>query len=222
MARHRLGRRAVITAVHALILTVYYWSLSPIALPSHPEWLDLQHTWVTGLPVHFGVIYLGYLAALWLSQRRDRAASRPDTESATPAAHATRALAVGVAIAIVGSFLEALAVGKFPGVTWFVMRILITVPFVPAWWAAAGRDRASAVGGGITLAFILATYCLEGALSKRDRARFGAHLARCPRCTRYLARMQAAITALGRVEPEALAPEAGDELVARYRRWKSA
>jgi hypothetical protein len=35
---------------------------------------------------------------------------------------------------------------------------LITVPFVLVWWAAAGRDRAAAVGGGITLAFILATY----------------------------------------------------------------
>lgn len=31
------GRGAVITAVHTIVLTVYYWSLSPIGLPSHPE-----------------------------------------------------------------------------------------------------------------------------------------------------------------------------------------
>jgi hypothetical protein len=33
-----VGRGAVITAVHTVVLTVYYWSLSPIGLPSHPEW----------------------------------------------------------------------------------------------------------------------------------------------------------------------------------------
>jgi hypothetical protein len=151
-----IARGAVITAVHTLVLTVYYWTLSPIGLPSHPEWLDLQHTWVTGLPVHFGVIYLGYLAALWLWRRRpDPLDGEPET---SVAADATRALIVGVAIVLVGGLLESLAIGEFPGVTWFVVRILITVPFVLAWWAAAGRDRASAVGGGITLALILATY----------------------------------------------------------------
>ena len=151
-----IARGALITAVHTLVLTIYYWSLSPIGLPSHPEWLDLQHTWVTGLPVHFGVIYLGYLVALWLWRRRPAAV---DGESETSvAADATRALAVGVAIVLVGGLLEALAIGEFPGVTWFVVRILITVPFLLAWWAAAGHDRASAVGGGIMLAFILATY----------------------------------------------------------------
>jgi hypothetical protein len=43
-------RGAVITAVHTVVLTVYYWTLSPVGLPSSPEWLDLEHTWVTGLP----------------------------------------------------------------------------------------------------------------------------------------------------------------------------
>lgn len=150
-----IARGAVITAVHTLVLTVYYWSLSPIGLPSHPEWLDLQHTWVTGLPVHFGVIYLGYLLALWLWRRRPAA---EDERGADVGTEATRALAVGVGIVLVGGLLESLAIGEFPGVTWFVVRILITVPFVLVWWAAAGRDRASAVGGALTLAFILATY----------------------------------------------------------------
>lgn len=59
------ARGAVITVVHTAVLTVYYWSLSPVGLPSNPTWLDLEHTWATGVPIHFGVIYLGYLLALW-------------------------------------------------------------------------------------------------------------------------------------------------------------
>jgi hypothetical protein len=41
------GRGAVITVIHTLVLTIYYWSFSPIGFPSSPEWLDLEHTWVT-------------------------------------------------------------------------------------------------------------------------------------------------------------------------------
>ncbi len=155
-----IARGAVITAVHTLVLTVYYWSLSPIGLPSQPEWLDLQHTWVTGVPVHFGVIYLGYLVALWLWHRRhvdaDGAATAGDDSAV--GVEAARALGVGAVIVVVAGLVEAVAVGEFPGVTWFVVRLLITVPFILAWWASAGRDRAAAVGGGITLAFILITY----------------------------------------------------------------
>ena len=65
-----IGRGAVITAVHTVVLTIYYWTFSPIGLPSSPDWLDLEHTWLTGLPIHFGVIYLGYLSTLWLWRRR--------------------------------------------------------------------------------------------------------------------------------------------------------
>jgi anti-sigma factor RsiW len=67
----------------------------------------------------------------------------------------------------------------------------------------------------------LVTDYLEGALSTRDRARFEAHLAECEHCTEYLAQMRTTITALGHIEPEALAPEVRDELVALYRRWRA-
>lgn len=67
----------------------------------------------------------------------------------------------------------------------------------------------------------LVTDYLEGALSERDRARFEAHLAECPHCSRYLEQMKATISAFGRVEPEALAPEVRDELMALYRRWRA-
>ncbi len=66
----------------------------------------------------------------------------------------------------------------------------------------------------------LVTDYLEGALSPRDRARFEAHLAGCPHCTEYLEQIRATVAALGRIEPEALAPDARDELVALYRSWR--
>ena len=151
-----IGRGAAITAVHTLVLTVYYWSLSPIGIPSSPEWLDLEHTWITGLPVHFGVIYLGYLVALWLWRRRAATANSAATSDA--GGEATRALVTSLGIVVIGGGAAALAVGDFPGVTWFVVRLLLTVPFVLAWWALAGRDRIASVLGGTTLAFMWATY----------------------------------------------------------------
>src|SRR5919199_782551 len=88
------GRGALITAVHTLVLTIYYWSLSPVGLPSSPEWLDLEHTWITGVPIHFAVIYLGYLTALWIWRRRDRLAVSPVDPSRLGAA----ALVVAIGI----------------------------------------------------------------------------------------------------------------------------
>jgi hypothetical protein len=146
-----VGRGAVIAFVHTLVLTVYYWTLSPIGLPSHPDWLDLEHTWITGVPVHFAVIYLGYLVALWLWRRRT-----PD--NGAPGKDASAALVAGTVIVVVAGALASLAVGDFPGVTWFIVRLLITIPFLIFWWAAAGRDWPAAVGGAITLAFIWGAY----------------------------------------------------------------
>ena len=149
-----VGRGAVITAVHTLVLTIYYWSFSPIGLPSSPEWLDLEHTWVTGVPVHFGVIYAGYLLALWLWRRRTEV---PDDEAPAGRA-ASAALAVSGAIVLFGGGGTSLVLGDFPGVTWYLVRLLITVPFVLGWWGFAGRDVTAAVVGGILLAFVWATY----------------------------------------------------------------
>lgn len=66
-----IGRGAILTAFHIFLLTTYYRVLSPIGLPGHGEWLDLERTWLTGLPVHFAIYYLGYLVAfrLWHQPR---------------------------------------------------------------------------------------------------------------------------------------------------------
>jgi anti-sigma factor RsiW len=67
----------------------------------------------------------------------------------------------------------------------------------------------------------LVTDYLEGALSRRDRARLEAHLDGCPHCHEYLEQMRATIAALGRVEPDELAPEVRDELVSLYQAWRA-
>jgi hypothetical protein len=150
-----IARGALITVVQMLVLTTYYWSLSPIGLPSDPQWLDLEHTWLTGPPVHFGVYYLGYLAALWLWRRRANAGDAVRSDVATDAVRAV--VTAGGIVALVGAA-QTVALDEFPGVTWFVMRIVILVPFTLGWWALAGRDHAASVSGGLLAAFLLAAY----------------------------------------------------------------
>jgi hypothetical protein len=118
-----LVKGALITAAHILALTVYYWSLSPIGLPSQPEWLDFEHTWATGLPVHFAVYYLGYVVALWLWRRRlaalDDAAGQ---SSLSMSGEAGLALATAMAVVVIAGLLQTVIMGQFPRITWFVMR----------------------------------------------------------------------------------------------------
>ena len=147
-----IGVGAIVTAIHTLVLTIYYWTISPIGLPSSPEWLDLEHTWLTGLPIHFGVIYLGYLSTLWLRRRRADVAERDAPWEALVA------LGAGAAIVVVAGGLGAFAVWEWPGFQYFLVRLLITVPFILLWFAFAGRDALAALTGAITLAFIWATY----------------------------------------------------------------
>jgi hypothetical protein len=160
-----IARGGVLTVVQMLVLTTYYWSLSPIGLPASPEWLDLQHTWVTGPPVHFGVYYLGYLVALWLWRRRAAAAQPTAPADAQPgrlhrplAADAIGALFTALVLVMVVGAAQTVAFGEFPGVSWFVMRTVVLVPFTLGWWAFAGRDRAAAVAGGVVAASLLVAY----------------------------------------------------------------
>jgi hypothetical protein len=68
------------------------------------------------------------------------------------------ALGVGVLIVIVAGGLASAALGEFPGATWFVVRLLITVVFLMGWWTVVGRDVAASVVGGVMLALVWATY----------------------------------------------------------------
>jgi hypothetical protein len=109
-----VGRGAIITAVHTLVLNIYYWTFSPIGLPSTPTWLDLEHTWISGLPIHFGVIYTGYLLALWAWWRREAMARTGAADEAEPAPVAIRALLFGVDIVVLAGGPRAWLSASFP------------------------------------------------------------------------------------------------------------
>lgn len=70
-------------------------------------------------------------------------------------------------------------------------------------------------------AVALVTDYLDGALSRPDRQRFEAHLAACPHCSTYLEQIRTTIALTGRIEPDALEPQAQDELIALYRSWRA-
>ena len=67
----------------------------------------------------------------------------------------------------------------------------------------------------------LVTDYLEGTLTGRARRRFEAHLAGCPHCTEYLAKMRETICLTGRLEPEDLTTQMREEFTDLYRRWRS-
>ncbi len=152
-----LGRGAILTAVHIFLLTTYYWTLSPIGLPAQGEWLDLERTWITGLPVHFSVYYLGYLTTLWLWRQHETAKTLQSTFSNIKQTVGAALIMAAVIVLVLGLF-QTVIKEEFPGVTWFIVRLAISFPFILGWWAIAGNNRASHVGGGLSLGFLLTTY----------------------------------------------------------------
>jgi anti-sigma factor RsiW len=66
----------------------------------------------------------------------------------------------------------------------------------------------------------LVTDYLEGALSRRARRRFEAHLAGCPHCTEYLAQMRATITLTGTLTPDDLTPQMQDDFIRIFQQWR--
>lgn len=63
------------------------------------------------------------------------------------------------------------------------------------------------------------TAYVEGTLPARDHRRLAAHLAACPHCSAYLEQIRLAIDVAGRLEPDALSPEALEDLTAVFRAW---
>ncbi len=66
----------------------------------------------------------------------------------------------------------------------------------------------------------LATEYLEMALSRRQRRRFERHLRGCPNCRGYIEQLRITIAISGQADPEALSPEAWDDLIRLYRRYR--
>ncbi len=66
----------------------------------------------------------------------------------------------------------------------------------------------------------LVTDYLEARLSIEDRTRFELHLAYCGLCRTYLRQMRQVLESAGELTEETIAPEAREELLAAFRRWK--
>ncbi|RWF86091.1 MAG: hypothetical protein EOR30_12470 [Mesorhizobium sp.] len=148
----------VLTAVHTLILEIYYQWLAPVGLPQEPEWLDFNHLWITGVPVHFLAIFGGYLMALWLWRRNHPAleAERGETWRFVVYGLVTAVMIV----AIDGILTQLLLLQDFPGITFFVQHILIAFVFVCVWTAYAGAGPTGWTVGALMLALVWTTYAM--------------------------------------------------------------
>ena len=65
----------------------------------------------------------------------------------------------------------------------------------------------------------LVTEYLEGALDRRERARFEEHVLTCAPCHAYIDQVRSTIEVLGHVPDESLSPAAESELLEAFRGW---
>jgi hypothetical protein len=153
-----LRQGVIATAVHTLILEIYYQWLSPIGLPREPQWLEFDHLWITGVPVHYAVIFAGYLLALWLWRRRPALAAAGERSARRLGVFAL--MAAVLAIVLSGVVTQGLILRENPGLTFFVVRLLLAVPFFLALAVYAGLDRTGILVGSGLLALIWTTYSM--------------------------------------------------------------
>jgi anti-sigma factor RsiW len=66
----------------------------------------------------------------------------------------------------------------------------------------------------------LVTDYLDGALSRRERARFEAHIDACGNCTEYLEQFRRTIQLTGTLREEDVEPAARDALLAQFAEWR--
>ena len=68
----------------------------------------------------------------------------------------------------------------------------------------------------------IVTAYLDGAMSRRDRKRFEAHISACGNCSTYVEQMRQTIEATGTLTEEQIDPAAREELLAVFREWNAA
>jgi len=67
----------------------------------------------------------------------------------------------------------------------------------------------------------LITGYLEATLDEQERALVSDHLAICASCSRYLEQMRQTAAWLGELSGNGVSPEVKNELLDRFRRWRS-
>ena len=68
----------------------------------------------------------------------------------------------------------------------------------------------------------LVTDYVEGALPRRGRRRFEAHIAACEHCATYVDQMRQTLSALGTLNEDSISPAARDALLHAFRGWRAA
>ncbi len=68
----------------------------------------------------------------------------------------------------------------------------------------------------------IVTAYFDGAMSRRDRKRFEAHISGCEHCATYVEQMRKTIEATGTLREEQIDPAAREELLSVFREWKTA
>jgi anti-sigma factor RsiW len=66
----------------------------------------------------------------------------------------------------------------------------------------------------------LVTDYFEGALPRRDRKRFEAHIAACTHCSLYLEQLRQTIALTGTLREEDVQPDARHALLEQFAKWK--
>jgi anti-sigma factor RsiW len=66
----------------------------------------------------------------------------------------------------------------------------------------------------------LVTEYLDGTLSRRDRARFEAHLGACTNCTHYVEQFRETVRLTGTLQESDVSPDAAGALLAQFAEWK--
>jgi anti-sigma factor RsiW len=64
------------------------------------------------------------------------------------------------------------------------------------------------------------TACIEGKMSRSDRARFEAHLDECSHCRTYVEQMREIIATLGTLREQELSAETRAGLLEAFRGWR--
>lgn len=154
----------VLTAIHTLVLEVYYQWLAPVGLPQEPEWLDFNHLWTTGVPAHYLAILGGYLLVLWI-WRRNSLVPRESGAGGGADADARLAAMLALAAALVillldGLLTQGVLLQKFPGLTFFVQHLLIGFVFLYAWGIYVGFDLSGWIVGSVMLSLVWTTYSM--------------------------------------------------------------
>lgn len=146
----------IMTAVHTLILEIYYQWFAPVGLPQEPEWLDFNHVWITGVPAHYLSILGGYLVTLWIWRRSKEVLAGGDGESRVLVVYALSTACI--ILVLDGVLTQGILLRDFPGITFFVQHLLIAFVFICAWTAYVGIDLTGRIIGAFMLALVWVTY----------------------------------------------------------------